>query len=364
MDTIELTVTSDNVQDWTYLEGVREVVQGYLDNPNKSFWKYEDEVLTLTNRDTYLARKVLLTGFSSKRNDPDQIGKYGDGLISGFCCLLRDGIGIEIQNSHLTWVPKVEYSEKFQQEVVVIEETNGDEDNEDFVVKLSGISEDQFKEIYDNTLPFQEELGEMHETSKGAILLAPKFRGKIYCGGLFVAAVSGMEFGYNFKPRHLPLDRDRMSVRDFDTKWATGEMWNEVNSKKEITQSSSNALVKALHSNKTDVQYSRINKVDESVAEQAFEVYEENYKGKVLAESYEEKNRLEASGYKNVEYIGKPAFVRVVKQSAGYQAINQKVVVKSGTEMIEEFKDKWYDHFTTEMLDEFDNLVSNIKKLS
>lgn len=363
MEIIELSLTVDNVQDWSYVEGVREIVQGFLDNTNEKSWTYKNNTLMLRNKDTQLDRKVLLTGFSTKRNDPSQRGRYGDGLGSGLCCLVREGFGVKITNGSVIWTPVIERSNKFGEDVLAIQEESGDEYNEDFIVEVSGLSEEQFKVIYDNTLYFQDEIGEVHETPKGDILLAPKFKNKIYCGGLFVSELGGMGFGYDFKPEHLPLDRDRMSVRDFDAKWATGEMWAYVNNKSEVTEASATALVEALHNNSSDVRYSHMDKVDTQVADKVFEVYKEQYEGKILAEDYDETKKLEASGYRNVVNCGKAAFVRVLKQSEGYKTIQPNIVMKNPNELLDDFKDSWYDNFTTEMLDEWEDLKANINKL-
>jgi len=66
------------------------------------------------------------------------------------------------------------------------------------------------------------------ETKGGEILFDEKYKGSVFCGGLFVSKVGELKYGYNIKPKYLRLDRDRRILDWYETRWVTSRMWGEV----------------------------------------------------------------------------------------------------------------------------------------
>jgi hypothetical protein len=61
-------------------------------------------------------------------------------------------------------------------------------------------------------------------TGYGTILSMDR-EGELFVGGLWVCHQDGLQYGYDFSPKHMQLDRDRRILRDFDVQWLTSQMW-------------------------------------------------------------------------------------------------------------------------------------------
>ena len=101
----QLTISPTYVQDWTYIEAVRELFQNALDNQvvdkdNIMYFAYNEEAqeLIIGNKTSKLEVNSLLMGYSSKRDDEDTIGRHGEGYKVALMVLLREGKTVTIQN--------------------------------------------------------------------------------------------------------------------------------------------------------------------------------------------------------------------------------------------------------------------------
>lgn len=362
METFELSTDVTNVHEWTYLEGCREFIQGYLDNTKGGTWYYEDNTLVLINKDTQLSRKVFLAGYSTKRDEEDSRGKFGDGLTSGICCLLREGHDIFIENGGLYWQPTLGWSETFDHEIVIIEEGEYQEDNEDYIVKISNLTPEQMNCIVDNTIALQDFSDNKHITPMGDILLDEQHKGRIYCGGLFVDCFKS-EYGFDFKPKHFPLDRDRKSVKPFDVKWQTKEMWSFVS--KDATEDVADSIISDLVKGEQSLEYTSHTTMtnNKNVRNSAESLYKEKYNGKLVTHDYEEMRELEKAGNK-VELVNSESLVKIIKATDTYKTISLSTIKpKTVSETLEDWKQEWYDSFKDDMLYSFEDMQNEIDKL-
>jgi hypothetical protein len=62
-------------------------------------------------------------------------------------------------------------------------------------------------------------------TPKGRILADDMHKGMMFVNGLYICTSEEFEYGYDFKPDQVKLDRDRKLIPDFDLKWTTSQMW-------------------------------------------------------------------------------------------------------------------------------------------
>lgn len=243
MQTIKLTITSDYVEHWSWWEGVRELMQNAIDcGEGRYHIDFLRNSIIITSQGGKIPTSALLMGKSSKRDDPDSIGHFGEGAKLGFLVLLREGATITIQNGSDLWQPAMEYNEIFQEETLVVHITeNAFPYSEDVKVTINGIPSDVVGEIEDKYAP-----------SQGRVVVIENERGKaykkleqyvdwnetapedeysdVYVNGLFVTRVEGdgsYKFDYDFKPSVLQLDRDRNSVGTWEFEYETSRLLAE-----------------------------------------------------------------------------------------------------------------------------------------
>lgn len=104
MKTYELTLTSNYVMEWDFSMAVREIIQNGTDqeviDPNNHFSiQYQDGILRFINTKSQLRINTLLLGRSSKANNEDTVGHFGEGYKIGALVLNRLGKTFTIYNN-------------------------------------------------------------------------------------------------------------------------------------------------------------------------------------------------------------------------------------------------------------------------
>jgi len=223
---IPLTISRGYVSNWGIWEAAREIKQNALDTKDYEV-RYEDNRMIIETRAGVLDRKNLLLGISSKRDDKESIGTYGEGFKLALLVLLREGKEVVIKNGADTWTPCFEMHPSVHDEcLTILIEENVVEDNENKVVFIiDGLTPEEIEEIQEKTL---------HNFDKNSVLASYKQSfcwpiesglGKLYVGGLFVCELgNNYKLNYNFSPDILELDRDRQSVCTFSLSIAATKM--------------------------------------------------------------------------------------------------------------------------------------------
>lgn len=231
----ELTISSNYVKSWTYLEGVREFFQNAIDesntNPDHKFtYKYNEseEILYIKNANCSLDVNTLLLGETSK-SDGNSIGLFGEGYKIGILVLLREGKSVTIYNGKDLWETKLTNSRRYKSQIPVIEVSkNYDRRNQDLIVEIANITKEEFNNISDNTLDLKEEYstGELNKihTQYGDLILDESEKGRIYVGGLYICSDFELKYSYNINPKNVVLNRDRNMISRFDLIWNTSRI--------------------------------------------------------------------------------------------------------------------------------------------
>src|SRR5699024_7551399 len=228
MSKFELSLSRDYVGDWTYIEGIRELFQNALDQHtsvegNDMFFEYdeENEILRIGNKKSILDRSTLLLGTSSKRDDEETIGQFGEGYKIATLVLTREGHNVVFYNygAREVWKPRFVKSRRYGADVLTffVEKQkiwNKVPDN-NLTIEISNIKKEQYEKIKESNLHIETK-GETIETEKGRILLDEEYKGKVFVNGLYVCEYGEYEKGYDFKPQYLKLDRDRKMVDTFE----------------------------------------------------------------------------------------------------------------------------------------------------
>lgn len=231
MPKIQLTISPSYVRNWGTLEGLRELMQNSIDRQNESpeftmILSYEplSETMIIGNRKSKISIKSLLLGETTKANNKNAIGTYGEGYKLAFLVLLRNGISIEVENCSERWEPYFVNSRTFKSKVLTIKTKKGTESN-DLIFKLKGITPEKYNDFQNRSLHFHPNI-ETIDTSYGRILLDKKYSSQIYVEGLFVCKTSdNLKYGYDMKAAHCELDRDRNKVQSFNLKWELGLLY-------------------------------------------------------------------------------------------------------------------------------------------
>lgn len=235
----ELTISTEYVPKWTYVEAIRELFQNALDNEvvdssNSMFFSYEDEVLKIGNKNSVLTLNTLLLGNSSKRKNDDTIGKHGEGYKVALMVLLREGKEVTIYNygAKTVWNAKLVKSRRFNgmlvPQIFVDKQYSWTKvpDN-NLTIEVKGITKEEYEQIIKSNLHLQGDISKI-ETGLGTILLDDVHRGKMFVNGLFICNNLKFKYGYNFKANRIKLDRDRALIDTIDTAFETSRIWGEV----------------------------------------------------------------------------------------------------------------------------------------
>lgn len=106
INSYELTLTPNYVSDWNFNDALRELIQNgtdqeVLDSDNEFQIDYspKEKVLRLKNRKSVLKINTLLLGRSSKANNEDTVGQFGEGYKIAALVLNRLGKTFTIYNN-------------------------------------------------------------------------------------------------------------------------------------------------------------------------------------------------------------------------------------------------------------------------
>jgi len=212
----------DYISNWGVNEALREVFQNYIDYGDYeiSVNEYENSNNVLVNiSNNYIPNELefLRLGSTSKK-DGDKIGHHGEGLKAAFLIFAREDLYFRVDTNKYTLTSGftksiigetlyIDYEKRFSKDQFVTEFNCPKEIYNSFIKNI--ISDDDV--LYRN-----DHYGDLLHTNKG--------NGNIYCGGLFVCKIKGINYSYNIKPDRLILDRDRCTPRDFDLDYATSNI--------------------------------------------------------------------------------------------------------------------------------------------
>lgn len=384
----ELSIDVNYVKSWGIVEAVREFFQNSYDeekqNPgNKSYFSYdkENKILTIGNKFSILKSETLLLGCTSKEYDDNTIGKFGEGYKIATVVALRTGHNVTIYNygAKEVWTTKLVKSRKYNGRLVPTFYINKEfdwssffktkDDERNLTIEISNITEKEYIDICKNNLNL---LPIMHlnvdvvspcriNTSFGSIITNEYFSGNVYVSGLFIYNNPQIKYGYDIKPDYVNLDRDRMTVNDFDLQWLTSKMWLE-----SVTNNTNyiDDLVYMLDNNCNDVlyinsiidlpSYTNSKNVDNVVSE-VYSKFINKYGMVVPVTSDDMRRNLELS--KNNSIVISKSYFGVLSRYEGFDSVVLKE--ESYYDRYKKLLDSLREFMTEEQINETDYLLEN-----
>lgn len=226
MPKIQLSIKTTYLSSWGAYEGIRELVQNGRDSeidgfPLKVDWY--NNTLRLENTGVTLPLKALLLGHTTKEGRSDQIGKFGEGLKLGVLALVRAGHPVKIRNGSEVWVPSIERSETFDDDVLTFRIEDGRKDGTRLRIEVGGITKEAWAQMK-TCFRFLDKPtdSDVINTYHGSLLTAPEQRGRVFVKGIFVQSDPQLHYGYDLK--NADLDRDRKMVESFDLRYNTRQV--------------------------------------------------------------------------------------------------------------------------------------------
>lgn len=310
MTTIELPLSRNYVRNWGIAEAVRELLQNAIDSPTPMEYAFIGDTLTIGNSDVTLDPKTLILGSTTKDDDDSKIGQFGEGYKIALLVLVREGIDVVVRNGDQDWVPSFRHSNTYGCEVLCIDihqiDTVGAaRDRLEF--RLSGLGHTAHNEIYESCLQMQDPMDDAIETPRGRIL--PSRPNRLYVGGLLVCDTD-LNYGYDMKPEFLRLDRDRMSVSDWDLRQQTKEMW--------FATQQWDHIAEMMDEGAPDMEYAEYG-CPELVKEACYKRFIKENPGAVVAASHKEREALVDKGLTKVVQVG-GGYYSAISSSSGYQS--------------------------------------------
>lgn len=301
----ELPIAKTYVRHWGMAEAVRELLQNAIDSDSPFEWEFRTDSLHIRSRHSRLSTSTLLLGQTSKAESTDTIGSFGEGYKIALLVLTRAGYPVTVHNGDRTWRPVFRVSRQFDAEVLCIEDEPAAHRREGLEFEVGGLSPADIATIRDGCLHMQDDIGEVHEVPEGRILRARP--GRLYVGGLFVCQTE-LQFGYDMKPEHLTLERDRQTVSSFDLLFLTKSMWFGTERWEEVA--------KMIGDGVKDMEYAQYS-APELVKEACYKAFREKHPGAVIAKDQAELDALVKRGMTNV--IVSSHWAPLVRESKQYR---------------------------------------------
>ena len=223
---LELSIKTTYLPSWGTQEGIRELVQNAKDAETEfkapmKIW-HNNHVLRIENKGVVLPHEALLLGHTTKDDNPETIGHFGEGLKLAALCLTRAGHKLVIRSGEEVWKPVLVRSSSFQAEVLAIDISKG-KDCGGVVIEVDKLPYAEWLEMRKNFLFLQDEIEKVSVQWHGEILLSKDTVGKVFVKGIFVQAEPKLRAGYNLF--NAPTDRDRKVIASYDLSWRLGMLW-------------------------------------------------------------------------------------------------------------------------------------------
>lgn len=304
----ELPLTRNYVANWKMQHAVRELIQNALDSESPFEWMINENKLTIMSRYTTLDSKTLLLGATSKAENDEAIGNFGEGYKIALLVLEREGYKTTVINGGVIWKPEFRHSKKFDEELLCIVESSRPNQHGGLVFSIELKDENDIDQIRACCLSMQDNIGEYVPVPQGRILLDRK--GELYVGSLFICNTD-LQYSYDINPEFIKLERDRQTVSDWSLQLITKEMWFKADRIDHVVQ--------MIEKNVPDIYHADIG-TPKIVADACYRHFKKTNPGAVIAQDQEELDRLVDAGMTKVIIAGGKTHYSIINKSSEYKS--------------------------------------------
>lgn len=372
-ETYELTLTENYVSDWDFYDAIRELIQNgtdqeILDTSNHFDMIYDpgEKVLQFINATSKLQINTLLLGRSSKTNNSDTVGQFGEGYKIAALVLNRIGKTFTIYNNNKNevWTSKFINSKKWLEKILQFTVTKKETDNKGLVIEIGNVTYWEYEGISDIWLQRYEEKNDVEKipTMYGEILLNDELSGRIFVNGLSVNSKNEMHYGYNFKPKYIKLERDRRTCDDWEMGYVTTRMICEAVLAGSL---SIYEVTKLADMDAKDIYHMSFAYYEENVAkvkELLLQQFDAQYLDSIPVETQEEYNRVKTYGGKPV--IVPQPIARMLKDTmrARIKKLSMENLddIPTVKEQLERWLNAWFGELPGDAIDEFRNILKKM----
>lgn len=249
MKTYELSLTANYVADWDFKMAMRELIQNgtdqeILDTNNDFTISYDDGKILLHNTRSVLKINTLLLGRSAKTKNEDTVGQFGEGYKIAALVLNRIGKTFTVHNhsKNEIWTTRFVNSRRWCDRILVFDVDEKKSEQQGLTIEVGNVSEEEWEELQETWLGFDSTCSRIH-TTYGDILTDENQKNRVYVNGLFISCSADLQYGYDFKPQYLKLERDRMSCDSFNARDITSKMLNEAYENGDIDPSTIHQMI-------------------------------------------------------------------------------------------------------------------------
>lgn len=234
----ELTLTASYVSDWTFNDAIRELIQNGIDqevlDPNNKFdmkYDYDTKILCLISPKSKLSINTLLLGKTSKANNKDTVGQFGEGYKIAALVLNRLGKTFTIYNNEKKqiWNSRFKNSSKWLEKILAFYVSKFEPTERGLIIEVGNVESDEYESLEDVWLNFEgiyDDVEKIH-TKYGDIIIDEYYSGRVFVYGLAIDYNGSLDYGYNFKPQYIKLERDRKTCDSWNAKIITSKMISE-----------------------------------------------------------------------------------------------------------------------------------------
>ena len=222
MALIKLGIHRDYCPKWGLWEGIREFMQNSLDEDDKGHKldkSFTGDCLTLRNIGSEIPPSAMAVGFSSKANDSQSRGQYGEGMKLAMLALIRLGHKVTVATADRTYKPEIVQDDQLGCEILAIR-VGKRKWRDDTVVSIEGIEWNDHVSMMSRFTRTAPDLGKVIRTPFGKIFAKEEMKGKVFVKGIYVCDLPGLEYGYDLE--QCELDRDRSLPKQFDVEYYAG----------------------------------------------------------------------------------------------------------------------------------------------
>jgi len=356
----ELTLTPNYVSDWTFNDAIRELIQNgtdqeVLDKENHFSIEYDSkrQVLQLKNSKSVLKINTLLLGRSSKAGNDDTVGQFGEGYKIAALVLNRLGKTFTVLNNEKNevWESRFKNSEKWLEKILAFYISKRETEDTGLCIEVGNVSSDEYYGLSDVWIGMCDFDYEKVETQYGEILTDEEFARQVFVNGLFIDCNSDLQYGYNFKPKYIKLERDRKTCDTWNVEDVTSKMIAEGMVSGGIPIEIVRQMVE---SNRDDVYHLEFNtyigdvkKVQEMLIESFDEQNPQPYS--IPVSSQEEIKKIKAYGGNPIVVPAKVANLLKNETAKRFEEL-VKIPCGSGMTLKDRFL-RWYDAYSEKLSD-------------